>query len=87
MLGSGIYTNEVAAGRGVSGRGGGDLWELGDGARVVLCCAGSAMGSSLVELSWSDAGGALRPLIASGGTRTARRRRFSAELMMLNRSA
>ena len=24
------------------------------------------MGLSLVELSWSDAGGALRPLIASG---------------------
>lgn len=57
------------------------------GARVVLCCAGSAMGLSLVELSWSDAGGALRPLIASSVTRTARRRSFSAELMMLNRSA
>ena len=45
------------------------------------------MGLSLVELSWSDAGGALRPLIASGGARTARGRSFSAELMMLSRSA
>ena len=45
------------------------------------------MGLSLVELSWSDAGGVLRPLIASGGTRSARRRSFFAELMMLSRSA
>ena len=45
------------------------------------------MGLSPVELCWSEAGGALRPLIASVGARTARRRSFSAELMMLNRRA
>ena len=30
--------------------------KLGDGARMVLCCAGSAMGLPSMEPSWSDAG-------------------------------
>ena len=38
----------------------GSLRELGDGARMMLRCAGSAIDLSL-EPSWSDAGGALRP--------------------------
>lgn len=51
MLKGAIYTNDAAVVRGVSGLGGSGWWELGDGARIVLRCAGSAMGLSSVEPS------------------------------------
>ena len=66
MLKGAIYTKGVVVVRELcGGGGGGGLWVLGDGARMVLRCAGSAMELSS-EPSWSDAGGVLRPLVASG---------------------